>query len=104
MLDQIEPKSLLIFSAVSTYVLGFLFRQLMSASERITPPDTKLLATENDPPDALWYLVDGTLSLERYEQMPVKPSTPGLVCEIAWLTGDMASATVIAQPGCFLQR
>lgn len=182
LLEQIEPKSLLIFGAVSTYVLGFLFRnqlytrllvvvgschyiayysitgptplwdaiigstlialasfqgaarlllsklsimvpkpdrhiweqmgkpepglfrQLIKTSERITTQGSDVLVTENQPAGSLWYLVDGALSLERAGQEPTRLTNSGFVCEIAWLTGGVASATVIAEPGCCLLR
>lgn len=81
-----------------------LFRQLLKVGETRRIETTTILTQEGRAPDALWFLVEGELRLERRAQAPARLSGSGFVGEIAWLNHGAASATVIAEPGARLIR
>ena len=81
-----------------------LFRQLSRAGKRIEIETTTILTQEGAAPDALWFLIEGELRLERRRQPSARLQGSGFVGEIAWLNRGSASATVIAEPGTKLIR
>ncbi|MEM1375665.1 MAG: cyclic nucleotide-binding domain-containing protein [Pseudomonadota bacterium] len=76
-----------------------LFRQLYRASEKLEAEGDIVLTRQGEPVEKLWYLVDGTMRIERCGQPSVEIRQSGFVGEIAWLTRGNATATVTAQGG-----
>ncbi|MEM6728418.1 MAG: cyclic nucleotide-binding domain-containing protein [Pseudomonadota bacterium] len=76
-----------------------LFRQLYRAADRAKARKDVVLTRQGEAVDRLWYLVGGTLQVEREGQEAAMISQSGFVGEIAWLTNGAATATVTAREG-----
>lgn len=74
------------------------FRRLLRAAHFSRHDEPVQLTSEGHRPDHLWFLVDGQLDLSKAGQAAVIEG-PQFVGEIAYLTGDPASATVTARAG-----
>lgn len=79
-----------------------LFRQLYRASEKLEVSQDFVLTQQGEPVEKLWYLVEGTMRVERFGQPAVDIHQSGFVGEIAWLTQGAATATVTAREGAQL--
>lgn len=72
--------------------------------DRAAVQSRAVLVKEGEVAGSLWYLVPAELLLERAEHPVTRLSKSGFVCWIALLTGNTASATVIAEAGTYLLR
>lgn len=77
-----------------------LFKRLLKVGriERIETPS--VLTQQGAPPDALWFVVEGVITLERDGQPTTRLNGPCFVGDIAFMNKSVASASVTAEPGC----
>ncbi len=81
-----------------------LFRQLMKVGKRMKAKAPLTLTRQDTPPDALWFVVSGSVTLERQGHTAMTISDGCFIGEIAWLRAGNASATVIVSAGAELVR
>ncbi|MEQ6247540.1 hypothetical protein ABMC89_01475 [Sulfitobacter sp. HNIBRBA3233] len=81
-----------------------LFRALMQNAERSVARSQIVLTTQYEVPSALWFVLEGDLTLRREGIAPVRITAPCFVGDIAFLSGGFASATVSVAPGAELVR
>src|SRR5689334_2387991 len=74
------------------------FALLRSISRRQTFKAREIIISINSRPNALYILTSGTAAVEVLRGQPIAKLTRGDICgEMAFLEGDAASATVMAQ-------
>jgi hypothetical protein len=74
------------------------FRRLMKVAKWVTAGETAKLTLEGKRPDALFFVLDGTITITKGERRFTVASGV-FIGEIAWLLGTAASATVEVSPG-----
>ena len=79
-----------------------LFRQFMKAGKRMTANAPSILTQQDAPPDALWFVISGSVTLKRQGHAAMAISDGCFIGEIAWLRAGNASATVTVSPGAEL--
>lgn len=92
-----------IFAVIGNLEPG-LFRQLIRAADVFEVTEPMVVVHEGQSVDSLWFLVKGNAKIIRKGLAPGILSEPGFIGEIAWISEQQASATVILEPGSELVR